>query len=58
MSSPPVAKAGVVSVAGGVAGRRCADLRCIEAGFVDLRRLIHHGHGCIRNKTLSFWAPR
>ena len=36
--------------------RRCANLRCIEAGFVDLCRLIYHGHGCIRNKSLSLQA--
>lgn len=34
----------------------CANLRCIEAGFVDLCRLIYHGHHCIRNKILR-WGP-
>lgn len=33
--------------------RGLANLRCIEAGFVDLCRLIYHGHDCIRHKTLS-----
>lgn len=34
----------------------CTNLRYIEAGFVDLCRLIYHGHDCIRNKILSL-AP-
>lgn len=53
VASCPVTKARVTLSAEGVhRGRPCTNLTCIEAGFVDLCRLIYHGHGCIREKAL------
>lgn len=57
MSGCPVTKARVTHTAAqGPGGRRCANLRCIEAGFVDVRRLTYHGHDSIKCKTLSLLA--